>query len=166
MVLDLLKNYIFRLFFTTFDSDRKNSMVALRMSALHTTDRATILNYYLGQDDGADDTFFDGTIIESRRKYAEIPVLVKDLRGHENRFDLNKHGFQVLTHCSAEKNFTDNDRIKNTYYPESAQLLQSMYVQSLRTFHHDCWLNSSIEPAQHASTLWAILSGVNPGRGL
>lgn len=85
----------------------------------------TVLNYYLDPGKDGDNAFFDGTVIESRRKYAEVPVKVMDLRGQESEFSLDKQGFQLLMHPSAEKDFDIPERIRDVYYRECAQLLQN-----------------------------------------
>lgn len=89
---------------------------------------STILNYYVDPGKDGDNSFFDGTIIESRRKYAEVPVQVMDLRRQEGHFLLDRQGFQLLMHPSIEKDFDDTARIKDFYYRECAEVLQNMYV--------------------------------------
>lgn len=89
---------------------------------------ATTLNYYVDPGKDGDNAFFDGTIIESRRNYAEVPVKVTDLRGQEGEFSLDRQGFELLTHPSAEKDFDVPEQIRSVYYPECAQILQSLYV--------------------------------------
>lgn len=89
---------------------------------------STVLNYYVDPGKDGDHSFFDGTIIESRREYAEVPVQVMDLRRQEQRFSLDRQGFQLLMHPSIEKDFDDTARIKDVYYRECAEVLQNMYV--------------------------------------
>ncbi|KAJ5172773.1 hypothetical protein N7492_005366 [Penicillium capsulatum] len=89
---------------------------------------SAILNYYIDPGKDGDNTFFDGTIIESRRSYAPVCVTVTDVRGREDEFSLDKQGFQLLTHPSVEKDFDAPEKIRNVYYPECARILQSLYV--------------------------------------
>lgn len=86
----------------------------------------TTLNYYLDPGEDGDNSFFDGTIIESRRRYAEVHIEVMDIRGQESQFFLDKQGFQVFTHPSTEKDFDVQERIKDIYYNECAELLQNV----------------------------------------
>ncbi|KAK5142993.1 hypothetical protein LTR32_004780 [Rachicladosporium monterosium] len=62
-----------------------------------------------------------------QRNYAEAPhsVTISDIRGRESDFSTDTNGFAVLQHVapSAERDFTDDDRIKETYYPEVQRLL-------------------------------------------
>lgn len=89
---------------------------------------STILNYYVDPGKDGDHSFFDGTIIESRREYAEVPVRVRDLRRQDEEYSLDRQGFQLLMHPSIEKEFDDTARIKDVYYRECAEALQNMYV--------------------------------------
>lgn len=89
---------------------------------------STVLNYYVDPGKDGDNAFFDGTIIESRRNYAEVPVEVTDFRGKEDEFSLDKQGFKLLRHPSEEKDFDVPERIRSVYYPECARILQSLYV--------------------------------------
>jgi hypothetical protein len=51
-------------------------------------------------------------------------VQMNDIRGHESDFKLDVDAFQTFTDVpSAEKDFTDDEHIKQTYYPEVEKLL-------------------------------------------
>lgn len=89
---------------------------------------SSVLNYYVDPGRDEDNSFFDGTIIESRRTYAKVPVQIMDLRHQEGEFLLDKQGFQLLMYPSIEKDFDDTARIKDVYYRECAEALQNMYV--------------------------------------
>lgn len=54
-----------------------------------------------------------------------VNVPIKDLRGHESEFSLEKDAFAVITNVSesAEKSFTDSESIKQNYYPEIEKML-------------------------------------------
>ncbi|KAH9916287.1 uncharacterized protein BXZ73DRAFT_105914 [Epithele typhae] len=45
------------------------------------------------------------------------PVTVRDARGREDEFGLDKSGFQFVNWPSAEREFDDDERIKAQYYP-------------------------------------------------
>jgi len=56
-----------------------------------------------------------------QRNYTEHPhpVLVSDIRGREREFEVNYHGFGVVSGIdSKEKEFTSDDSIRTNYYPE------------------------------------------------
>lgn len=51
-------------------------------------------------------------------------VVVHDVRGRESEFTLDKNGFQFVKHESAEKDFTDHEKIEHEYYKEVEELLK------------------------------------------
>ena len=55
-------------------------------------------------------------------------MVVHDISGDEDRYDLDSHGFQMYDHESKEKDFLDDDKIKAEYYPETEQLLKDALV--------------------------------------
>jgi hypothetical protein len=52
------------------------------------------------------------------------PATIHDIRGYEKEFTLDKHGFQIHHYKSAEKDFTDEEKIKTEYYKEVEDLLK------------------------------------------
>ncbi|RKK89760.1 hypothetical protein BFJ68_g16635 [Fusarium oxysporum] len=63
-----------------------------------------------------------------RRSNVEIipgskPELIQDLRGKEHLFGLDSHGFQILEHHSAVKDWSDKQAIEKTYLFEAEQLI-------------------------------------------
>lgn len=87
---------------------------------------ATTLNYYL--DPPAGDTYAStlGTAGYFRRKYNTQPAEVLDVRGHEGDYNLDTHGFQFARHNTAQQDFTNDTDVRNTYYPELAQLMKEV----------------------------------------
>jgi len=54
----------------------------------------------------------------------EVQVELQDVRNRENEFYLDKDAFQAIKGISSEeKEFTDDEHIKSTYYPEVEKLL-------------------------------------------
>ena len=53
-------------------------------------------------------------------------VTVHDARGRENEFGLDKSGFQFVNWPSVEQDFTNDDRIKERYYPEVEEILKKV----------------------------------------
>ncbi|KAK4226002.1 hypothetical protein QBC38DRAFT_394213 [Podospora fimiseda] len=49
---------------------------------------------------------------------------VVDITGDEDKFTLDGQGFQIYKHVSKEKDFVDDVKIKQDYYPEVEQLLK------------------------------------------
>ena len=52
-------------------------------------------------------------------------MLVHDIRGEEDKYSLDKTGFQIWKHVSRESAFEDEDEIKKGYYPEVEDILKS-----------------------------------------
>jgi hypothetical protein len=85
----------------------------------------TSLNYYKAAEDGsAPKPTFVGKPETYERPYQPLDVTVTDIRGDVDRYTLDKNGFQIHNHTSAEKVLLDDDEIKAQYYPETEQLLK------------------------------------------
>jgi len=63
-------------------------------------------------------------------------VVVHDVRGKEDTVGLDKTGFTFVKHESVEKDFDDEERIKNVYYKEVEELLKKE-VGAKRVFIFD-----------------------------
>jgi hypothetical protein len=55
-------------------------------------------------------------------------VTVRDVRGRESEFSLDKNGFEFYRNTAKEKDFLDDEKIKRGYYAEVEQLLKDAYV--------------------------------------
>jgi hypothetical protein len=55
-----------------------------------------------------------------------VDVQIADIRGREEEFHLDTQGFQYVKKQSVEKDFDDNEKIKEVYYPECAELVQKL----------------------------------------
>lgn len=86
----------------------------------------TTLNYYLDPSKGGHTSYQIGVSDYYRRKFDTRPVQIHDIRGQEAHFSLDTHGFQHYKHTSAEKDFDDDDRVRNVVYPEVEQLLKDV----------------------------------------
>lgn len=86
----------------------------------------TTLNYYLEPSIGGHDSYQVGTASYYRRKFDPHDVTINNLRGKEDQFKLDSHGFQHVRHSSAERTFDDNERVKSVVYPETEQLIKEM----------------------------------------
>jgi len=49
---------------------------------------------------------------------------IHDIRGTEDEYSLDKEGFQILRHSSAEKDFVDDDQVRKVYHAEIEELLK------------------------------------------
>lgn len=86
----------------------------------------TTLNYYLDPSKGGHTSYQIGVADYYRRKFDTRPVQIHDVRGHEDQFLLDTHGFQHKKHISAEKDFNDDDQVRSVVYPEVEQLLKDV----------------------------------------
>ena len=78
-------------------------------------------------------------------------VEINDIRGRENEFDMNVNGFGTLSGIeSAEKDFTDDKRIEEVYYPEVERLLLDNVPGAHRVFIFDHTVRRSVAGAKRA----------------
>lgn len=52
-------------------------------------------------------------------------VTIQDVTGDEAHYSLDSHGFQFVAHVSKERDFVDDDQIKDQYYKEVDQILKN-----------------------------------------
>lgn len=86
-------------------------------------DVETTLNYYFDTGKPPLPTYV-GKPESYERPQDPVQVQVKDIRGEEQEYVLDKYGFQIYPHVSTEKEFLDDEKIKREYYPEVEQLLK------------------------------------------
>lgn len=90
-------------------------------------DVAAELNYFKANEDGSPPhpTYVDRP--ETYERPVEThKVTVHDVAGREDEFSLDDNGFQVHRHTATEKDFLDDEQIKQSYYPETEQLLKDV----------------------------------------
>ena len=103
--------------------------VAAPSNGVHSTKDSVVhanLNFYLDPSLGGRDEFAIGTTGAYRRKFDNRPVDIRDARGYEKEFDIDKHGFQYHKRPCTEKDFTDDAQVKAVAYPETEQLLKDL----------------------------------------
>ncbi|KAL7951708.1 hypothetical protein V8C42DRAFT_304954 [Trichoderma barbatum] len=88
----------------------------------------TTLNFFKDNEDGSPP---EPTIVGKPETYYKRPiashdVTITDIAGDEDRYTLDKSGFQIHRHTSVEKDFVDDEQIKAFYYPETEQLLKDV----------------------------------------
>ncbi|KAJ4366555.1 hypothetical protein N0V95_000222 [Ascochyta clinopodiicola] len=88
-------------------------------------DVQTVLNYHKPNEDGSPPhpTYVDRPETYDRPVETH-PTTVTDARGRENEFSLDANGFQFYKHASVEKDFINDEQIKDQYYKETEQLLK------------------------------------------
>ncbi|CAI0655538.1 unnamed protein product, partial [Colletotrichum noveboracense] len=88
----------------------------------------TSINYYDDPGDGSSPppVVVGGQKVTNERKMIPHTMTVTDVTGDEDTFTLDSHGFQYLRHASVETDFTDEERIKNVYYPEAEKLYKEI----------------------------------------
>ncbi|KAJ0168137.1 hypothetical protein CTA2_9604 [Colletotrichum tanaceti] len=75
------------------------------------------------------------------RNYGDSPIetLLHDIRGRESEFNLDRDAFAVIRNLppSSEKDFVDDDSVKQNYYPELEKLLLEHVPGSNRVIFFD-----------------------------
>ncbi|TDZ68232.1 2-oxoglutarate-dependent dioxygenase gloE [Colletotrichum trifolii] len=86
----------------------------------------TTINYYKDPGDG---TKHAPSIAGMRSTFTQpsidIETVITDITTNEDTYTLDSHGFQLFYHTSQEKDFVDDQRIRQIYYPEVEQLLMT-----------------------------------------
>ncbi|KAF9889826.1 hypothetical protein FE257_006916 [Aspergillus nanangensis] len=86
----------------------------------------TKLNYFLDPELGGHVDIIPGTAGFYRCNHDTHSVDIHDIKDREEEFNLNKQGFQIYLHDSAEKEFRDDEQIKAVYYPETEAWLKKV----------------------------------------
>lgn len=86
------------------------------------------LNYFLEPEKGGYDEFWFGTVGEKRRPFEYVRVPITDMRGREEDFQLDTHGFQYARASSrlTPEDTNSHERIREVYYQECADLMKKM----------------------------------------
>jgi hypothetical protein len=87
----------------------------------------TTLNYFKDNEDGSPPhpTYVAKPETYDRPTQPQT-VTVHDIRGSEKLHSLDIDGFQVVQHESKEKDFIDEEQIKDVYYKETEDLLKKV----------------------------------------
>ena len=95
-------------------------------------DVPTTLNYFSNPPNPEDPPYFYHPTAEPPAGKTRVnlaseshPAVIHDVRGKEDTVGLDKTGFQFVKHTSEEKEFNDEERIKNVYYKEVEELLKN-----------------------------------------
>jgi len=103
----------------------------MTVTVLAPHDVPTSLNYYT-PDPTSDEAPYiyvhDPPASKKKSNIGSDPrdVVIRDARGKEKEYDLSldTSGFQFINHVSVEKEFEDEERIKDVYYKEVEELLK------------------------------------------
>lgn len=124
-----------------------------------------IINHVPPLKDGEPERIlYPKTVGYRRYKFEPHTEQVHDMRGREDEFKVDTHGFQL---CKAapipEEVYSDNDKFKETAYPEVKELLKKAYEPTLfPIFARRLLLTSGVAPARHTSTSLATSSAGKP----
>ncbi|ROT41908.1 hypothetical protein SODALDRAFT_326093 [Sodiomyces alkalinus F11] len=84
----------------------------------------TQLNYYRDPGDGSAPipVVVGSGKVSNERPTVPVSVIIRDMTGREDYYNLDSHGFQLVHHESQEKDFVDELRVNGAYYTEMEQL--------------------------------------------
>ncbi|CAI6342233.1 unnamed protein product [Periconia digitata] len=141
---------------STFTPQALNPATSTSSSASRNKPRdvETTLHYYKPNADGSPPhpTYTDRPETYHRPS-EEHSITVRDVRGQDGEFTLDKNGFQFYGHTSAEKDFADDEHIKAVYYPETEELLKKATGASrIFIFDHTIRRQPSSPPPPSTST--------------
>jgi hypothetical protein len=119
-------------------------------------DTTVTLNYFKPPEDGSVPFNFveEPPAGQPQRNFGDtdIKVPIKDIRGHEDEYTLEKDAFKVVSNVpdSAERDFVDDESIKKNYYPEVEKLILDHVPGSNRVILFDHTIRRSIPGAPRA----------------
>ncbi|KAK6436154.1 hypothetical protein LTR95_007649 [Oleoguttula sp. CCFEE 5521] len=142
-------------------------MATTTMTQTELPKEKSTLYYYLEVKDGGIVQTYPGTAFEKRRKHVPHNVEIKDMRPIRDELTLDKSGFELINHTSAEKDFTDEERIKKVYYPEIEKIMKDKTSAThVHVISHMCrrhtTADSKEDPAEKKDTDFVTKN--NPAR--
>jgi len=94
------------------------------VSGPRSRDVQTTLNYYTPLDSQPPYRHAPPHIARNNTGLDSRAVVIHDARGKEDDLGLDVSGFQFINYPSAEKDFTDEEKIKTEYYAEVEEILK------------------------------------------
>jgi hypothetical protein len=85
------------------------------------------IRYLKEKEDGSplDPVYFDHGPRKPPPNEGNVRTMkIHDIRGTEDEYTLDKAGFQILKHSSAEKDFIDDEQVCKVYHTEIEELLK------------------------------------------
>lgn len=87
----------------------------------------TVLNFFKSNEDGSPpEPNYVNKPSTFERPFEAHNATIQDVTGDEAKYSLDSHGFQIVPHVSKERNFLDDDQIRDQYYKEVEQLLKDV----------------------------------------
>lgn len=132
---------------TTYTQTQAQTTIPLAVSPISSSfPRGTVtasLSFYSAPEDGSEPWNYvepqsDGQP-QNNFGTVDFQVPISDIRGHESSFSLDSSAFGTITNvASAETEWTDDEHIKQVYYPEVESLLLSHVpgVKRILLFDH------------------------------
>jgi hypothetical protein len=97
------------------------------------------MNYWDDPGDGSKPTpiFIGGGRITNERPHRPHSFTIHDVSEDQAHYTLDGHGFQYCHHVSKEKDFVDDHKIHDDYYPECERLLKEVTgAKRVHIFNH------------------------------
>ncbi|KXT09304.1 hypothetical protein AC579_2860 [Pseudocercospora musae] len=134
----------------SFISDFRPSApaVATKDKKVEKHDVHTTLNFHKDNEDGSPPRpTYVGKPETYERPHTTENVIIHDVTGDEDKYTLDSHGFQFVPSVSIEKDFLNEDQIKDQYYKEVDQLLRDVTGAS-RTFIFDHTIRRQVQDSR------------------
>lgn len=126
-------------------------IIATEYKKIEKHDVQTTLNFYKDNEDGSPPApTYVGKPETYERPVNTQDVTIHDVTSDEDKYTLDSHGFQFVPSVSVEKDFLDDDQIKDRYYKEVDQLLKDVTGAS-RTFIFDHTIRRAVQDTRTAS---------------
>ena len=95
------------------------------LKSTESSDIIAAFNYYKDPGDGSlPAPAYIGKPETYEKPTESIELPVHDIRGEEEKYTLDSHGFEIVKHESKEKDFVDEEKIKDQYYEEVEDILK------------------------------------------
>lgn len=99
----------------------------------------TTLNYWDDPGNGLPPTpiYIGKGRVTNERPHLAHDFVVKDVSGEEDKYSLDSHGFQYCRRESREKDFTDEQQIREKYYEDCEKLIKDVTgANRVHIFNH------------------------------
>ncbi|KAF2216954.1 hypothetical protein CERZMDRAFT_93020 [Cercospora zeae-maydis SCOH1-5] len=127
-------------------------IIATELKKIEKHDVQTTLNFHKDNEDGSPPApTYVGKPETYERAVDTHNVTIHDVSGDEDKYTLDSHGFQFVPSVSVEKDFNDEEQIKDRYYKEVDQLLKDVTGAS-RTFIFDHTIRRAVQDNRTSAT--------------
>lgn len=87
-------------------------------------DVATEINYFHDTGQEMVPMVIGGPTLPKPQPKIPTKVVIADVTGQEDKYTLDKQGFQYVHHKTCLENFDDDDEIRRLHYPEMEELIR------------------------------------------